>query len=212
MSAWNLKKNPTILYILFRPHTNICMNFYSAWKTYHLHPQSEPCIWPNFSILLLLISSCSLVGVLVDSSLTDEDVTASGVKPTAPSLLSFLLDKPRADMLASTLWTAFHYYNKKTNFVFIHNKHHIRIHMIRREQTRYWSMPSFTVGSKACFKTQQQQGVYFNWKYQMQCLWFTILIALTFHLLHLQKQRCKLNNIRHTTLHIHMYFTKYTQY
>jgi hypothetical protein len=134
------------------------------------------------------------------------------VKPTAPSLLSFLLDKPRADMLASTLWTAFHYYNRKTNFVFIHNKHHIRIHMIRREQTRYWSMPSFTVGSKACFKTQQQQGVYFNWKYQMQCLWFTILIALTFHLLHLQKQRCKLNNIRHTTLHIHMYFTKYTQY
>lgn len=150
------------------------MNFYSAWKTYHLHPQSEPCSWSNFSILLLLISSCSLVGVEVDSSLTDEDVTASGVKPTAPSLLSFLLDKPRADMLASTLWTVFHYSNKKTQFVFIHNKHHIRMPTIRKEQkTRYWSMPSFTVGSKTCFKTKQQQEVYFNWKYQMQCLWFT---------------------------------------
>ena len=164
------------------------MNFYSAWKTYHLHPQSEPCIWPNFSILLLLISSCSLVGVQVDPSLIDEDVTVSGVKPTAPSLLSFLLDKPRADMLASTLWTAFHYSNKKKCFVFIHNKHHIRMPTISREQTtRYWAMPSFTVVSKTCFKTQEQQEVYFNWKYQMQCLWFTILIALTFHLLHVQK-------------------------
>jgi hypothetical protein len=76
-----------------------------------------------------------LVGVKVDPSVTDEDVTASGVKPTAPSLLSFLLDKPRADMIASTLWIAFHYSNKKTHFTFIHNKHHIRIPMNRKEQT-----------------------------------------------------------------------------
>jgi len=54
----------------------------------------------------------------VDPSLTDEDVAASGVKPTAPSLLSFLLEKPRADMLASILQTAFHYSNKKTHCVY----------------------------------------------------------------------------------------------
>jgi hypothetical protein len=46
------------------------------------------------------------------------------------------LDKPRADTLVSTLWTAFHYSNKKTHFVFIHNKPHIRMPMIRKEQTK----------------------------------------------------------------------------
>jgi hypothetical protein len=135
------------------------------------------------------------------------------MKPTAPSLLSFLLDKPRSDMLASTLQTAFHYSNKKTHFVFIHNKHHTRMSTIRKEQTtKYWSMPSFNVGSKTCFKTKEQKEVYFSWKYQMQCMWFTNLIALTFHLLQVQKHCYKWNHIRHTTLHIHMYFTKYTQY
>lgn len=45
----------------------------------------------------------------------------------------------------------------------------------------------------------------------MQCLWFTNLIALMFHLLQVQKYCCKWNHIRHATLYIHMYFTKHTQ-
>lgn len=72
----------------------IYTRIFTVWKTYHLHSQSELCAWPNFWILLRLISSCSLVSVDdAASSLAGEE--DSGVKPKAPSLLSFLLKRPR---------------------------------------------------------------------------------------------------------------------
>jgi hypothetical protein len=90
------------------------LNLYCVSNTYHLHPQSNPCVWPNFWILLRLISSCSLVSVEeAASSLAGED--GSGVNPEAPSLLSFLLDRPRQATLASKLQTASQQPTKNTH-------------------------------------------------------------------------------------------------